>query len=384
MAIIPKNWSQHKNYIGWASILSDGQIMIYITGQIYQDGAFKEGYLGAEEGLIKEIGEGIKENALKKGIIIPTLVNAHTHIGDAVIHNEVKGGLEEVVAPPDGLKHRVLRETSEEAMLDSMKHVAKKMLQSGIAHFCDFREGGLEGVNVLKNALSDSPLSPKTFGRPKGLQYIKDEIEELLKVADGIGLSAVSDWPEDDIKSVASHTKSQKKSFALHASERIREDIDFILDLKPDFLIHMNKATEDDLRLCAESNIPIILCPRSEVFFGHVPNIPLMLKSDVKLALGTDNAMLNSPDSLLREMEFAYKISRLKGGCLAKDILDMVLINSRKVLNVGDDICLTQGKQASFIVFELSKMDPAYALVNGACAGDISMICINDYLWVKK
>jgi cytosine/adenosine deaminase-related metal-dependent hydrolase len=330
--------------------------MMYVTGQIYQDGAFKDGYLGVEEGLITEFGEGIRENALKKGIIIPTLINAHTHIGDAVIQNEVKGGLEEVVAPPDGLKHRILRETPEEDMLDSMKHVAKKMLLSGITHFCDFREGGLEGVNILKNALSDSPLSSKVFGRPKGLKYVKEEIEEILKVADGIGLSAVSDWPEDDIRKVASHTKSQKKSFALHASERTREDIDFILDLKPDFLIHMNKAKESDLKLCTESNVPIILCPRSEVFFGHIPNIPLMIKSNVTLALGTDNAMLNS----------------------------LVLINSRKVLNVKEDICLTQGKQASFIVFELSKTDPAYTLVNGARAGDISMICVNDYLWVKK
>jgi cytosine/adenosine deaminase-related metal-dependent hydrolase len=358
--------------------------MMYVTGQIYQEGVFKEGYLGVEEGLITDFGLGIKENALKKGIIIPTLVNAHTHIGDAVYQNEVKGGLEEVVAPPDGLKHRILRETPEEAMLDSMKQVTKKMLHSGIADFCDFREGGLDGVNLLKNALSDSPILPKVFGRPKALKYVKEEIEGILKVADGIGLSAVSDWPEDDIKSVASHTKSQKKSFALHASERTREDIDFILDLKPDFLIHMNKATESDLKLCAESNVPIILCPRSEVFFGHVPNIPLMIKSDVTLALGTDNAMLNSPDSLLREMEFAYKVSRLSGGSLAKDILDMVLINSRKVLNVKEDICLTQGKQANFIVFEVTKTDPAYALVNGACAQDISMICVNDYLWVKK
>jgi cytosine/adenosine deaminase-related metal-dependent hydrolase len=358
--------------------------MMYVTGQIYQDGAFKEGYLGVEEGIIKEIGEGIKENAQKKGIIIPTLINAHTHIGDAVYQNEVMGGIEEVVAPPDGLKHRVLRETSEEDMLDSMKYVAKNMLLSGIAHFCDFREGGLEGVNVLRNALSDSPLKSKVFGRPNGLTYIKEEIENILKVADGIGLSAVSDWPEGEIRKVANHTKDQEKSFALHASERTREDIDFILDLKPDFLIHMNKATESDLKLCAESNVPIILCPRSEVFFGHVPNIPLMVKSNVTLALGTDNAMLNSPDSLLREMEFAYKISRLSGGCLAKDILDMVLINSRKVLNVKEDICLTQGKQANFIVFELSKIDPAYALVNGASAQDISMICVNDYLWVKK
>ncbi len=358
--------------------------MKYVTGQIYQNGVFAEGYIGFEDGMIKEMGKGIKSQAYAKGIVIPTFVNAHTHIGDAVIQAEITGGIKDVVAPPNGLKHRVLRETSKEVMVDSMRKVAKKLLSSGITHFCDFREGGSEGVDSLKEALSGTPLSPMIFGRPKNLTYVKEEIEELLKITEGIGLSALSDWPEDDIKKTARHTKSRNKSFALHASEREREDIDFILDLKPDFLIHMNKATEDDLKLCAESQLPIILCPRSEVFFGHVPNIPLMLRSNVTLSIGTDNAMINSPDSLLREMEFAYKISRLSGGSTADDILRMALINSRKVLNVEDDMCLRQGNEACFIVFELDARNPALALVNGAHTGNIKMICIKDYLWEKR
>lgn len=382
--MLPKKGGHHKNYIHCASIPRNGQFMRYVTGQIYHGGEFTEGYFGFEDGIIKETGEGLKKDTLAKGIIIPTFTNAHTHIGDAVIMDEVQGGIREIVAPPDGLKHRILRDTSQEGMRNSMRQVAKNMLYSGIEHFNDFREGGLKGVKILKDAFSDSPISPKVFGRPSDLRYYKDEMEQLLKIVDGIGVSAISDWEEDEIKSVASHTKREGKMFVLHASEAVREDIDSILDLKPDYLIHMNKATDDDLKICAENEVPIILCPRSEVFFGHVPDIPKMLKSNVTLALGTDNAMLNSPSSILREMEFAYKISRLKGGCKAKDILDMVLINPRKVLNASFDICLTQGKDANFIVFQLPYKNPAYALVNGACAQNISIICINDFLWSKK
>jgi cytosine/adenosine deaminase-related metal-dependent hydrolase len=109
-----------------------------------------------------------------------------------------------------------------------------------------------------------------------------------------------------------------------------------------------------------------------------------MLDSGVTLALGTDNAMINSPDSLLREMEFAYKISRLKGSVSALDILRMVTQNPRKVLNVGDDICLSLGKEANFAVFQLPAKDPAYALVNGADTRDISLISLNDYIWKKN
>ena len=358
--------------------------MRYVSGPIYQGEEFEEGYIGFEDGTIKEMGKGKKSDVIAKGIIVPTFVNAHTHIGDAVIQDEIKGNIEDIVAPPNGLKHRILKETPSEMIIENMSQVADNMVHSGIEYFSDFREGGIEGVRLFKKALQNSPLRYKIFGRPKEMNYIKDEMEELLKNVDGIGLSALSDWNDEDIQKISKHTKIEKKNFALHASEETREDIDAILDLKPDFLIHMTEATDYDLELCAENDVPIVVCPRSEVFFGHIPDIPKMLEKGVTLALGTDNAMLNSPYSLLREMEFAYKISKLKGWVDAKEILRMVLQNPRKVLNVGDDICLGLGKDANFIVFQLQKKNPAYALVNGASCRDISLICMNKYIWMSK
>lgn len=358
--------------------------MIYAAGQIYQNGEFIQGYLGIEDGLIRDFGEGETKEADFRGIIIPTFVNSHTHIADSVVSEEIKGGIEDVVAPPNGLKHRILRATSSEVLIKSMKKVAQNMLFAGISHFADFREGGESGVNLLSSALSDTSINSKIFGRPKDMKYDENELANLLETVDGIGLSAISDYDIDDITQIAQHTKSKNKMLALHASERIREDIDAILDLKPDFLIHMNKATEEDLKLCAESDVPIVLCPRSEVFFGHVPDITLMQNCGVTLTLGSDNAMLNAPSSLLREMEFAYKIARLSGGICTKDILDMVLINSRKVLNLGDDIRFNLGKRANVVVFDLAKKDPANALVNGAHSRDISLISINDFIWKKQ
>jgi cytosine/adenosine deaminase-related metal-dependent hydrolase len=358
--------------------------MIYVAGQIYQNGEFIQGYMGIEDGIIKDFGEGETKKADFRGIIVPTFVNSHTHIADSVVSEEIKGGIEDVVAPPNGLKHRILRATSSEVLIESMRQVTQNMLFAGISHFADFREGGVSGVDMLSSALSKSPISSKIFGRPKDMKYDENEMESLLESVDGIGLSAISDYNIDDITQIANHTKSKNKMLALHASERVREDIDAILDLKPDFLIHMNKATKDDLKLCAQSDVPIVLCPRSEVFFGHVPNITLMQNCGVTLTLGSDNAMLNSPCSLLREMEFAYKIARLSGGIGAKDILNMVLVNSRKVLNLSDDIRFDLGKRANVVLFDLAKKDPAYALVNGAHSRDISLISLNDFIWMKQ
>jgi cytosine/adenosine deaminase-related metal-dependent hydrolase len=358
--------------------------MIYISGQIYQNGEFIKGHFGVESGVIVEYNEEEKKDAHYRGIVIPTMVNAHTHIADSVISQEITGQIADVVAPPNGLKHRILRETPPDVLKESMKNVSFDMMSAGISHFGDFREGGVEGVDLISKAVSDSKIRPKIFGRPSKMTYDENEMEELLSKVDGIGLSAISDRKMDEIIQIAHHTKEKKKMFALHASERIREDIDAILDLEPDFLIHMNCAEEKDLRLCAEADVPIILCPRSEVFFGHVPDITKMYDCGVTLALGTDNAMLNSPSSILREMEFAYKIARVSGGIPASAVLDMVLINSRKVLNVGDDIRLTLGNKANFIVFDISSEDPAYALVNGARRSNISLISLGDFQFTRK
>jgi len=357
--------------------------MIYVSDQIYQDGEFVSGYLGFENGIISDYGEGERTDADLKGIMIPTLVNAHTHIADSVVSVELKGDIADIVAPPNGLKHRILRETPPETLIQSMKNESNEMMGSGIQYFADFREGGVEGVKQISQATAGTSIKPLVFGRPKGMKYNEEEMEQLLDLVEGIGLSAISDYEKDEIIRIAQHTKSKGKMFAIHASERIREDIDSVLDLKPDFLIHMNCASENDLKLCAQSNVPIVLCPRSEVFFQKPPDITKMHKSGVTLALGTDNAMLNSPSSILREMEFTYKIARLSGGVDSKLILDMVLKNSRKVLNVSDDIGLNLGMKANLIVFDLLTCNPAYSIVNGANSKNISLISMHDFLWMR-
>src|SRR5207245_9321814 len=86
----------------------------------------------------------------------------------------------------------------------------------------------------------------------------------------------------------------------------------------------MLQATDADLGRCGDAGVPIVVCPRSNAFFGMTPDIPRMLRHGVELHLGTDNAMINTP-SLFREMEFAYRVARLKGRVPAREMLEMAL-----------------------------------------------------------
>jgi len=331
--------------------------MRYVEGHILQyDGGWKfiKGAVSFENGIIKKMLDKSPVKPVARGVIIPRFVNAHTHIGDSVVKN-ASGGLEELVAPPNGLKFRVLRESSDREVVDAMKKTVDDMFCSGISVFCDFREFGIKGINQLNMALKNKKIKCVKMSRPENLEYHRDEVNEILEKGEGIGVSSALDWDYYELKKLAEHTKRRNKLFALHVSERIREDIDKILDLKPDFLIHMTKASEDDLEIVADHDIPIVVCPRSNIFFGNIPNIPLMVKKGLMLMLGSDNAMINNPD-MFTEMEFAYKISRLYGGIHPEAIFNMVTVNPWNLFNAHGGI--EEGGPADFLVLNThSSMD---------------------------
>jgi len=333
--------------------------MEYVSGEIFTVNGFERGYLGVENHKIMDRGKGNPpKKPIHKGLIVPTLVNAHTHIGDSFIRKrnlKLPRNVEDLVAPPDGLKHRLLKETSDQGIIGGMRKSIDEMTKTGISYFCDFRENGLQGINHLKKALGKTNISPVILSRPNQLTYNKDEINLLLKNSQGIGLSSITDWEYSEIEKIAKHTKKRKKTFAIHASERIREDIELILDLKPDFLIHMVKATESDLIRAKDTDIPIAVCPRSNAFFGLKPNIKMMKKIGIDIMIGTDNAMLNAP-SVLDEIRY---IQSLSTEFTKWELLQMITYNPRKALNLDADI-LDLNSPAEFVVLDKKYLKTLY------------------------
>src|SRR5690606_33566091 len=73
---------------------------------------------------IVEISEGRARGKIinaKGCIIAPALVNSHIHLGDSVAQDIGDGEpLDKIVKPPNGIKHRILRETPREDLIKSM------------------------------------------------------------------------------------------------------------------------------------------------------------------------------------------------------------------------------------------------------------------------
>jgi cytosine/adenosine deaminase-related metal-dependent hydrolase len=238
----------------------------------------------------------IEDNARAPGVwICPAFFNAHTHLGDTIaMECGMKGDLASLVRPPDGLKHRLLAEVSHQDLVRGM-HASIKGMIEGCGRVCDFRKG----VLALREASADLPFHPLIFGRDGG--------EEI---ADGLGISSTRDIT--DAQMLVSDAHRAGKKIALHAGERDAGDVDEALTLEPDMLIHCTHATKKQLRECAERQIPIAVCPRSNWILGVTssarhPPLQSMLDLGCTVLLGTDNVMFVPPD-MFSEMAFTIAV----------------------------------------------------------------------------
>jgi cytosine/adenosine deaminase-related metal-dependent hydrolase len=313
--------------------------MKYIEGKIFTETGFKNGYVKVLKSTILEISLGRSpRRPYQKGLIVPSFINMHTHIGDAFIFKKklnLPHDIMKLVAPPNGIKHQLLMKCTDEEIILGMKETLQIMVNVGTSCFFDFRENGLHGISLIKKALKHFSITPFILSRPSHLFHDEKEINLLCNNSEGIGLSSISDWDYDDVLNISQQIKKRKKLFALHVSERIREDINKIINIQPDFIIHMCRASRKDLEIIKDEDIPIVICPQSNNFFNIKPPLEIMKKIGNKILLGTDNAMLHSPN-LLDEIHI---INRLYPRLFTiENLLDMITYIPRKVLNLKIDM----------------------------------------------
>lgn len=302
-----------------------------------------------------------KSRQVFRGIVLPRPVNGHTHLGDALWTREPPHvGVALMVGPPRGLKHRVLREASAPAKEDGMRGALTEMARLGTAVTIDFREEGASGVNSLRRAARGTGVEPVILGRPTEGRATPEELRRVLSVADGLGLSALADVSPAWARAMASETRRRGKLFALHASERVREPIDAVLDLHPNLIVHLCAASPSDLERVRDAGPTVAACSRSNALFGRAPPLAQMEHLGIPFLLGTDNAMLQAPD-IFREMEFSYLTSRARGSPVRPETLvKAVFVNPWRWLGRPEETRLIAGGPARAIALHRPVEDPYY------------------------
>ncbi len=246
----------------------------------------------------------IREKDVEPEITITSnFVNSHTHLGDGFIDKVPRLDVKNLVGP-GGFKSKMLSSTNKNVIREGIKYSIKIMENENVGAFFDFRESGIEGIKLLEN-IDFGNVRPFILSRPASSEYNENELEEIIKKSSGIGMSGINDYPFEFLEKVSKYAKKNNKLFSMHVSEGFRENIDDVLKLKPDFIIHMYYGDHEDFEKIIENDIPVIICPSSTLFFKHKFDVEKFKNDKLKIGIGTDNAMITVP-SIRMEMRLAW------------------------------------------------------------------------------
>ena len=232
-------------------------------------------------------------------LVMPGFINAHTHVGDSIGKDVLveSGGLNTRIHPIYGAKRVVLQKSGPDHLRMLMRASIISMMKKGIVAFSDFREGGCEGVELLKQAMSELPIKCIVLGRAeyyfdltKDLRMAKKgdrrlppkalgQASDILKVAGGLGISGANENTDSSLQQYRQlldgvnkktriktrnreySKKNRKLLLAIHAAES-KESVEFSKSitgrtelarimqyLKPDVIVHMTNATDEDVLL---------------------------------------------------------------------------------------------------------------------------------------
>lgn len=303
---------------------------------------------------LEELEDPMEGFTLVEGLIAPGLIDMHSHLGDYDARGDLPVSLKDAFFP-GGSKHRFLERLDEGSLIGSIRGAIEEV-SPGVDTVIDFREGGARGMKALLAASRGSSTRVLGFGRPA-----PDEgIGPLIDLAQGLGMPSLESCSED----LRHAARERGIPFSLHASELYREDVEAILDLDPELVVHMVSGTRNDWRALSDADLPIVVCPRASLAFGLHMDLKGMLDEGSALVLGTDNAMTVRQD-MFREMECAWSLfhrAGISGTDASKLVLDMAtgrtLIGTRFKSMVegfgdwGSSEWLLRGKRASLSVLK--------------------------------
>jgi cytosine/adenosine deaminase-related metal-dependent hydrolase len=285
---------------------------------------------------------------LKKidGVLVPGLVNAHTHIELSALRGQVPGGHGFV-----SWATRLIGARSELAIEHELEAIAVAL--------DELERAGTRAVGDVSNTLSTAvPLSRRGFGGSVFHEVFGLSREIALGRVQSLAAQveqAVGEWPSGDLRyAPAPHTLYTTHPDAVrallaeaarfggpttlhlleHAGERAaiergegpvvdwieqrmkmptagftwprRDVIAYATELGAlgpgTLLVHLTEAQPADLERIAASGAPVVLCPRSNLFIEtKLPPLLAMRAAGVAPALGTDSLASNASLDVLAE-----------------------------------------------------------------------------------
>jgi len=378
------------------------------------DGLIDNGALRIHEGRIAEVGPaaglaGEPVTDLGDGLLLPGLVNAHTHL--ELTH--LAGRL-----PPRGNFADWVGRLVDALQADGDRPDVVRQAVAGGRAACLAQGTTVVGdisrlPNITRPELAGGPLRVLSFGEVIAFGRLRHRLAERLEAA--VNGGARSEFLEVGVSPHAPYTlepdglrtcvgravacglrlcmhlaeSREEAAFTERLSGPIREyferhglwdgqvprpglsPIEYAAAtgvLGPDTLLaHVNYAGERDIRRLAGAGAHVVYCPRTHQAFGHQPHpFRSMLDAGVNVCLGTDSLASNPSLSVLDELRFLRSVHPDLPGRL---LLDMATIRGARALGLERLLgSISVGKQADLVFVPLAERsadDPLEQLLSG-------------------
>jgi 5-methylthioadenosine/S-adenosylhomocysteine deaminase len=363
----------------------------------------------------KEGFEAKREIDAKKGLILPGLINGHTHAAMSLFR-----GLADDLPLMEWLNNYIF--PVESRMDGNFVYIGTRlacaeMILSGTTTFCDMylfeeevataaREAGMRCL--VGEVLYDFP-SPNYGPIKKGFEYT----EQLIRKWQNDPMVSIAVEPHSPFTCSPDLLVTSSKLALTHGVPLIihlaetRSEVDELekkygktpveyllsLDILGPHLIadHCVHLDSEDIEILAEHKVRVIHNPESNMKLASgVAPVPELLARGVVVGLGTDGCASNNNLDLLGEMDMAAKLHKVHNMdptvMDALTVLKMATIEGARALGLeGLTGSLETGKKADLIVVDSQSphMTPMYNpfshLVYSARGNDVVHVIINGH-----
>lgn len=314
-------------------------------------------------------------------LVIPGLINAHTHsymaplrniADDMPFYDWLKNGVEPVEN----------RMTGEDAYWGAMLAIAE-MIRCGTTTFNDMQMH----IHNTTRAVKETGIRAVISRGLVGDKYDREDVrirEAFEEMSDGegtngrltfmLGPHAPYSAGFDYLRGVADIAKEKGLGIHIHLAES-QFEIDSLKKEQglspieyadkagcfdvPCIAAHCVKVTDSDMSLLAKKNVSVVTNPASNMKLGNgFAPVPEMMAAGINVCLGTDGAASNNTLNLFHELSLLtliHKGTHNTPVCIgAMEALDMATINGAKALGLGKTGAVKEGYKADLAILDLN------------------------------
>lgn len=386
-----------------------------ISAEFIEDGAVaiekdKIVAVGTQEKL-SEIFPEAKQEYFSESVIMPGLVNCHSHLEITAMRGFLDDVEEDFYSWLIKLTKTRAEKLTEKDVETSAILGAIEGAHAGVTCFGDIGRMGRAGFEALKKVglrgilFQETEFSPDNKTAAEDFEKLQEKFWQLKETETAlvkVGLSPHAPYTVSQklFEKITDYAVHENIKITIHAAESIQEQelmisgTGFFADVykKYDFewhnpklssiefldkigvlrvaplLAHCVKVSESDIELIAASGAKIAHCPKSNAKFGHgLAPLEKFLDFSVKTGFGSDSVASNNTCDILEEARFATlwarNLAERKRFLNAKEIIETATLGGAKALGLEREIgTLEAGKQADLTVISLD--EPAQMPVN--------------------